>query len=155
MKLAVFSDSHGNPAKMLQYLSENPPDLMLHLGDGAADVLKIKKRFPHLPLRAVKGNCDFGSGLPETEVFFAGPLKIMMTHGHIYGVKRSLLPLVDEAKARGAGLVVYGHTHIPNFTMEGGLYVLNPGSCGFPPRQSCALVSIDKKGEPLCQFLWL
>lgn len=155
MTLAVFSDSHGNPAKMLHWLAENPPDMILHLGDGAADQVKIKNQFPHIPLIAVQGNCDFGSGLPETELFSVSSLKIMMTHGHIYGVKRSLLPLIDAARAEGAGLVIYGHTHEPNFSMEGGLYVLNPGSCGFPPQQSCALLSIDKKGELLCRFVWL
>lgn len=155
MKLAVFSDSHGNPAKMLSWLKENPPDMILHLGDGASDLFKIKNQLPQVPLKAVRGNCDFGSSLPETEIFSINSLKIMMTHGHAYGVKRSLLPLVDEAKARGAGLVVYGHTHEPNFSMEGGLYVLNPGSCGYPPQQSCALVTIDEKGELLCQFVWL
>jgi len=153
LKLLVFSDSHGCPDRMLSTISQISPDIIIHLGDGRIDVSKIKKQFPHIPLRAVQGNCDLNSDLPETELFSVGAVKIFITHGHIYGVKRVLSPLIDEANGLSANIVMYGHTHIADCSMVGGLYVLNPGSCASFSSPSCAEVIIDDKGEIFCRIL--
>ncbi len=155
MKLSVFSDSHGYPDRMLRAIEQSAPDMIIHLGDGGIDISKIEKQFPQIPLKAVRGNCDLNSNLPETELFSVGAVKIFITHGHIYGVKRVLSPLIDEAKGLGADIVIYGHTHITNCSMVGGLYVLNPGTCGYSSSPSCAEVIIDGKGEIFCRILSL
>ena len=154
MKLLVFSDSHGQADKMLDAIAKGSPDMIIHLGDGGRDIDKIKKQFPKIPLKAVQGNCDFGSDLPETELFSVGAVKLFITHGHIFSVKRTLSPLIDEGIARGANIVMFGHTHAAISSMVGGLYILNPGACGgFSP--SCAEVIIDGKGEIFCRILSL
>ena len=154
MKLMVFSDSHGHFERMLSALEQAAPDMIIHLGDGGRDIDKIKKQFPQIPLKAVRGNCDLSSDLPETELFSVGAVKLLITHGHIFGVKRGLSPLIDEAIALGADIVMFGHTHIAVSTMAGGLYVLNPGTCGgYPP--SCAEVIIAGKGEIFCRILMI
>lgn len=142
----VFSDSHGQAEKMLNAIAQGAPDMIIHLGDGGRDVDKIEKQFPQIPLKAVRGNCDFSSDLPETELFSVGKIKLFITHGHVFAVKRTLAPLIDEAIALGVNIVMFGHTHSAISSTVGGLYVLNPGACGgfFP---SCAEVLIDDKGE--------
>lgn len=155
MKLLVFSDSHGYSLKMLSAIEQRKPDMILHLGDGGRDVSKIEAQFPQIPLRAVCGNCDLGSIQPETDFFQVGKVKIFITHGHLYGVKVTLSALVDEARARGADIAMFGHTHIAKFAMSGGIYVLNPGTCGLAASSSCAEVIIDDKGEITCDIIRL
>ena len=153
MKISVFSDSHGHADNMLLAIEQNAPDMIIHLGDGGSDIAKIEKQFPKIPLRAVRGNCDLSSELPETALFSVGGVKIFITHGHIYGVKRTLLPLIDEAAGRGADIVMFGHTHIAKYSMAGGLYVLNPGACGHSISASYAEVEISDKREIFCRIL--
>lgn len=153
MKLMVFSDSHGQPDKMLGAIAKYAPDMIIHLGDGGRDIDRIKKQFPQIPLEAVRGNCDLGSKLPETALLSVGGVKIFITHGHIYGVKHTLSLLVDEACAKNAAIVMYGHTHLANNSMAGGIYVLNPGACGCFGAPSCAQVVIDDKREIFCRIV--
>lgn len=153
MKIAVFSDSHGHPDVMIRAIEHSTPDMIIHLGDGETDVSRIEKQFPHIPLKAVRGNCDFGSDLPESELFSVGAIKIFITHGHIYGVKKVLSPLIDEANGRDADIVMYGHTHIANCSVSSGIYVLNPGTCGLSFSKSYAEVVIDGKGEVFCRII--
>ncbi|MFB0919896.1 MAG: YfcE family phosphodiesterase [Oscillospiraceae bacterium] len=155
MKLLVFSDSHGYHLKMLSAIELSKPDMLVHLGDGGRDVSKIEAQFPQIPLRAVRGNCDMGSVLPDTDFFQAGKAKIFISHGHLYGVKVTLSALVDDARVRGANIVMFGHTHIAKFAMSGGIYVLNPGTCGLAASPSCAEVIIDDKGEISCNLIRL
>ena len=155
MKLMVFSDSHGNSELMLRAIGQGEPDMIIHLGDGARDVGRIETQFPRIPLKAVKGNCDFSSNFPGAELFSVGKVRIFITHGHIYGVKWTLSPLIEEATARGADIVMYGHTHTACYSTESGLHVLNPGTCGYPPSPSYAEVTIDDRGEVFCRIIRL
>ncbi|MEF9971353.1 MAG: YfcE family phosphodiesterase [Oscillospiraceae bacterium] len=151
MKLFVFSDSHGNPGPMLRALEEETPDMIIHLGDGGADISKIKRQFPQIPLKAVRGNCDYSSDLPETELFTVEGLNIFITHGHLFGVKLSCASLIGEAERRGAGLVMYGHTHKAALQRPGELCLLNPGSCGLLPSLSFAVVVVNG-GDFFCRI---
>ena len=152
MKLAVFSDSHGRTTGMVRIVRAVQPDLILHLGDHAWDADVLKKEFPHTPLKAVRGNCDFGSSVPETETFYCESVQVMMTHGHRYHVKTGLDSLLLAAQLSGAGLVLYGHTHIPQFRQFGNLHVLNPGTAGQGPRRTWALVEILPSGVISCRI---
>lgn len=153
MKLAVFSDTHGYPDIMIRAIEQSAPDMIIHLGDSGSDIGKIEKQFPHIPLKAVRGNCDYNFDIPETELFSVGAVKIFITHGHVHGVKRVLSPLIDEASRLDAHIVMYGHTHIADCSMSGGIYVLNPGTCGLSASPSYAEVVIDDKGEVFPRIL--
>ncbi|MGI5984368.1 MAG: metallophosphoesterase [Clostridiales bacterium] len=155
MKLAVFSDSHGRPDAMLRAVKHHSPDMIIHLGDGGTDVDRIKDQFPQTPLKAVKGNCDFNSALPEIELFDIGKVKILITHGHLFGVKRNLSSLIERAIGLEADIVMYGHTHIADYFKVGKLNILNPGTCGYSPSASFAEVTISDSGEILCRILKL
>lgn len=155
MKLAVFSDSHGYTERMLKAIRVSSPDLIIHLGDGGVDVEKIKKQFPLIPLKAVRGNCDFSHELPETDLFSVSGVNIFITHGHLFGVKIDTEPLTSKALKLGADIVMYGHTHVANYFKTGNLHVLNPGSCSFSKSASFAEVNISDSGAVSCQIVRL
>lgn len=155
MKLAVFSDSHGYTVKLMKAIVDCSPDLIIHLGDGGVDVEKIKKQFPLLPLKAVKGNCDYSSDLPENDVFTISGVKIFLTHGHLYGVKGGSAALTAKAERLGADIVMYGHTHVADYSRMGNMHVINPGSCSFSTAASFAEVIISDKGEIFCRIIRL
>ena len=147
MIILVFSDSHGTPLLMLRALKAHPDaGALVHLGDGAAEFRRLSSA-GGLPAYAVKGNCDWAdreaADLKEVLVFEAAGKRIMITHGHTLGVKSGIFTLIGEAKDRHADIVCYGHTHerfekyFPDESEDEngekkGLYVFNPGSCGFP-----------------------
>jgi predicted phosphodiesterase len=55
-----------------------------------------------------------------------------MTHGHKHSVKSYLGALLKDARACKVDAALYGHTHIADcHREEDGLWVLNPGSCGY------------------------
>ncbi|NLH00966.1 MAG: metallophosphoesterase [Clostridiales bacterium] len=146
MKLAVFSDSHGRPERMLDAISRFSPDIVVHLGDGERDLDNIEEKFPQIPLKSVRGNCDLFSALPETQFFNVGKYKIFITHGHIFSVKSTRSLLVERAVQLGADIVMYGHTHIAEYRTAGTLHILNPGSCGLSSSPSFAEVEITEDG---------
>lgn len=155
MKIAVFSDSHGYSDKMINAITQSSPNMIIHLGDGEADVIEIQQLFPLIPLVNVKGNCDTFSVSPETALFEIGKTKIYITHGHIFSVKRSTMSLIEKAKFLGADIVMYGHTHIADRSMVGELHVINPGSCGYSSVSSYAEVTISDSGDVECNIVKL
>ena len=155
MKLAVFSDSHGSPQKMLDAIERMKPDMVVHLGDGERDVILLRERFPALPLHAVSGNCDYRTARPETELFDVCGVKIFITHGHLYGVKSTRARLIDEAMRRDADIAMYGHTHNAQLMTADGFTLLNPGSCGLCVAPTCAEVTIGNGGNVNAQIVKL
>jgi putative phosphoesterase len=145
MKLAVFSDSHGSPEKMLEAIRLSNPDLIIHLGDSQGDTSKIKKQFPQIPLKAVRGNCDMSINLAKAEILTLCGFKLFLTHGHLHSVKSGLSLLYAEAKSLGAHAALYGHTHMADVRMEKGIYLINPGCCGYGAAPSYAEIYLDEK----------
>ena len=76
----------------------------------------------------VLGNCDFAGDYPPEVVFPAGGMRILMTHGHYYKVKSGYQRLVYHAEELRADAVIFGHTHIPEYTQINGIWLVNPGS---------------------------
>lgn len=142
MILAVFSDTHGNTAGMLSAVRRMRPDVLVHLGDNLRDSAELARECPELPLHAVPGNCDFARREPDTDTFMVGLVTVFATHGHRYSVKYGLDSLLNAAHFSGAGLVLYGHTHIARIDYYGGMTVVNPGTSGLSPQPSFALIEI-------------
>ena len=141
MKIIVFSDSHGRDTNMCRALEMNLNrfDLCLHLGDGCREFEALAQQYPGIPFVCVNGNGEELSGEPRvTEtVLEPGHCRIMLTHGHRYGVKYSTTNLEYTAIERDCDIVLYGHTHLPDnryIPREGskGLYIFNPGSISRP-----------------------
>lgn len=132
MKILIVSDTHrrhGNLEKVIE--KEKPFDLLIHLGDteGGEDYIEA---VADCPAHIISGNNDFFSYLPKEKEFVLEGRRIFITHGHAYYVSMSEERLKLEAGERKADIVMYGHTHKPSYTEEGGLIILNPGSISFP-----------------------
>ena len=83
MKFIVFSDSHGDVDHMIRAVRLENPALCFFLGDGEYDLTRLQRRFPSLPVNAVRGNCDLRSTLPRALTCAAGGVRIVATHGHL------------------------------------------------------------------------
>lgn len=135
MKILVLSDSHSTLSFMRRCIDFVKPDVMIHLGDHFDDGTAMKEEYPGISMYQVPGNCDryrCDPGLPEILIPRIGGVDLYMTHGHRHKVKVYLGALLRDARACGVSAVLYGHTHIPDCHQEeDGLWVLNPGSCGY------------------------
>lgn len=142
MKILVLSDSHGAVAPMEQAVEHTDPNLILHLGDCWRDAERLRQSFPQIPLRQVPGNCDFRSDEPAEQLLCLDRFRILMCHGHTYGVKQSLLHAGFAAEAQALDLFLFGHTHRPLVDWRGRTLFLNPGSIGDWQHPSYGVVTI-------------
>ena len=133
MKLLVFSDSHRDGAAMSQILKQTGKsiDAVAHLGDGWDEIHEIMHLYPSIPLYAVTGNCDWGEG-PESLIVSFSSKRIVLAHGHRFGVKAGYLRVSLWAEENEADVCLFGHTHIPDVFYSGKTLMLNPGSVAAP-----------------------
>lgn len=142
MKILVLSDSHGNIANMEQAVEQSFPRMIVHLGDCWQDAETLHERFPNIPLEQVPGNCDFRPDLPAEKLLFCEDNRILLCHGHTYGVKSSLLTAGYAAEEQDLDLFLFGHTHRPLVDRRGKTWFVNPGSIGDFHRPTYAIVTI-------------
>lgn len=138
MKLLVFSDSHSNSAKIKEAIGLHKAkcDCVIFLGDGLRDVTYIQGMYPQITFFTVKGNCDlFGGDAEEERLLYLDSFKILITHGHKYGVKSGYARLAYRARELDADAVFFGHTHVPlDDVIEAAdkkIRLFNPGSIGY------------------------
>ena len=130
-KLVVVSDSHNTPDALKRiFRAEKGCDAVIYLGDGLKDLDLAATEFAWLRIYAVSGNCDFGALEPQDGLAAFDQVVVYYTHGHMYGVKYDLDTLAQAAKARGAEVALFGHTHIPFAETRDGVFLFNPGACG-------------------------
>ena len=150
MKILILSDSHGRKNNMLSAVEIESPDWILHLGDYDKDCADIEAAFPDIPLRSVRGNSDrFSAGLDIDEFELEGK-RFYMTHGHLFTVKVGKTQLINTALERGADILLFGHTHVPHFSMVDNMLVINPGSIGAGGKFYAVLEF--KNGEVSCEL---
>ncbi len=129
MRILVFSDSHGSYYRMRDAVMNHPEaDMIIHLGDGERDISAISDVIGSRRLVQVCGNCDIYSQLPVNEFITAGGAEIFCSHGHTELVKHGTGAFIAKAKAMGAHIALYGHTHQSVTGYEDGLHIMNPGS---------------------------
>ena len=135
MKILVLSDSHSAMSFMRRCVQSIQPNAIIHLGDHFDDGEALHEEFPGIPFYQVPGNCDryrCPPGQPEILIHRILGVDLYMTHGHRHKVKSLLSLLLRDARACKVAAVLYGHTHIADCHQEeDGLWVLNPGSCGY------------------------
>ena len=117
---------------MIRAVEETEPDRIFHLGDCWADSEELQALYPEIPMDRVEGNCDFSYDHQEVIAEIEGH-RILLCHGHQYGVKQSLLTLELAAEEKGADMAMFGHTHHVFYDYQPGLALFNPGSIGSPP----------------------
>lgn len=135
MKILVLSDSHSTLSFMRSCIDAVKPDAVIHLGDHFDDGTAMKEEYPHIPFYQVPGNCDRYRCPPWEPAILIQRVcgvSMYMTHGHKHNVKSYLGALLADARASKVDIVLYGHTHRQDcHREEDGLWVLNPGSCGY------------------------
>jgi putative phosphoesterase len=141
-KLLVLSDSHGdvNALKKVLVWAKNlagaPSDVIsagVFLGDGIADLHRAEDAAGFsCGWRLVQGNNDYGYSLPEADVFDFGGHRFFISHGHRHSVYYGYHRLITAALSTKADTALFGHTHVPCFAKENGLFLINPGSVSRP-----------------------
>ena len=145
MTLLVVSDIHDRSYRLSELLDKHPKhDGFLFLGDGLRSVEREADRITGLA--AVSGNCD-GLSFTSLQIGAAQELlldldgvRVLMMHGHKYGVKVELSRAIARADDLGADVLLFGHTHIPfekelaagsevgSRALKKRLFVFNPGA---------------------------
>lgn len=132
MWVGVLSDSHGDTGQAEKALrAMGTVDLVIHAGDFYQDAIYLEDKFG-VEVKKVVGNCDRGAPGPLEELLDLSGHRIYLTHGHLFGVKQGLLRLDYRAREVGAGMVIFGHTHLPQNEEVNGIRYLNPGSVSWP-----------------------
>ena len=150
LKILVMSDSHGNKENMLNAVDLESPGMILHLGDNDRDCNDIELAYPDIPLRSVRGNCDRISAELDMDEFMIENKRIFMTHGHLFSVKAGKARIIDAAVNRGIDILLFGHTHLPHYSIINNLVVVNPGSIGLGSKSYAVLDITDS--EVLCEL---
>lgn len=150
MKVLIVSDTHGKDTKLEEAVSKEAPfDMLVHCGDVEGREFFIEA-LAECPCCMVSGNNDFFSDLPREEEIYISGNKVLVTHGHNYGVSLNLCGVVDEARARGCRAVMFGHIHRPVLMEQNGVLVINPGSLAYPRQEgrkpSYAVMDTDMTG---------
>lgn len=150
MKIGVVADTHmprcgrSLPLPLVQGLQG--VDLILHLGD--VTTWEVVAQFEAIaPFDAVAGNNDppeLWERFGRKKVLTAAGMRIGLIHGDGFRSttrERAIRAFENEAVA----MVLYGHSHSPDCSREGDLWVVNPGSPTDKRRQphfSFALVTL-------------
>jgi len=150
VKILVMSDSHGNESAVLNAVTLESPDMILHLGDHDRDCEVIGEEFPEIPLRSVRGNCDRSSVGLDTDEFTLSGKRFFMTHGHLFRVKTGVSSILNAAVSRGADILLFGHTHIQKHSVKPEITLVNPGSIGMGGKTYAVLEL--KNGDVVCDL---
>ena len=88
-----------------------------------------------------------------------GSYQVWLTHGHNYYVSMGNEILKEEAEARGADIVMYGHTHKPVVDVGENLIAVNPGSLTYPRqvgrKPSYIIMDLDEQGKAHFEIRYL
>ena len=143
--VGVLSDTHGKLDPAIVELFAGC-DHIVHAGD-VEDRAILERLTALAPVTAVHGNDVEGTcaGLPEcaTVVFDGFSLHVRHDLVMIEALDASVLAAMHDA---GCGVVVSGHTHVPDISRKDGIVYLNPGSASVPRgglARSVALLRIE------------
>lgn len=151
MKVLIVSDSHRENDNIIKAIEkEKPIDMLVHCGDAEGAEALIAHE-AGCPIYIVAGNNDYFTTLQNELVFTIEDRKVLLTHGHFYYVSMGVERLVDEARARGVDIVMYGHTHRPMLEILEDIVVINPGSISYPRQEgrkpTYMIMEIDEYGD--------
>lgn len=122
-------------------------DLIVHTGDFTGlDVLRALERMG--PVAAVHGNLDVAelrALLPVTLVVEHGGMRVGVVHdaGPRRGRRERLL-----ARFPSCDVIAYGHSHMPELTNVGDIWVVNPGSPTARRRAPSHTMAVIEAGVP-------
>ena len=125
-RIGIISDTHGllRPEALDALAGVSA---IIHAGDvGSPDIIAALGRLA--PVTVVGGNVDPPGAYPMTATVDLGGLVAGVAHGH-RAPPGKRVPWLRKTFPR-AGLIVFGHTHVPEISDQGGWTLLNPGAAG-------------------------
>lgn len=147
MKILVIGDTHGKLNKVRDIFPKlTDIDLIAHTGDHYRDALKLSEEF-HIPVVAVKGNCDGSCSSRDFEIIETEYGKLLLTHGHMENADYHLNALMYKAMENDCKAVLYGHTHKALIEESNGIRFINPGSLTRPRDNSDGSYAIVRTAE--------
>jgi putative phosphoesterase len=122
-RIGNISDTHGllRPEAVAALRGS---DAIVHAGD-IGDARVLAELGTLAPVTAVRGNNDYGAwadAVPETALLRVGAVAIYVVH--------ELAEARRNPAAKGARVVVTGHSHRPAVEERDGVLYVNPGSAG-------------------------
>ncbi len=153
MKLLIFSDSHGNAGTMIDIAERERPNEIFHLGDCVRDAETLSYACSGIPVIMVPGNCDGWTGMSDRLLLERSDVRILLAHGHRWHVKSGAGAALADARACGADILLYGHTHQAVCSREeDGLWRVNPGTVGGVYAPATYGVIVLEKGTVTCEI---
>lgn len=156
MKILVLSDSHSALRFMRQCVEKIKPNAVIHLGDYYDDAQALEEEYPAIRHIRVPGNCDRYRCPPFARQVLCEKVcgvYLFLTHGHTHRVKSGIGALLSDARKCRVQAALYGHTHVADCHLEeDGLWVLNPGSCGYGGG-SAGLIETDGNKISACYLV--
>ena len=143
-RVGVFSDSHGDQKAQYDLMEKmGYLDAVCVLGDVFRDAMFLSDLCSGLPQKpafyGVRGNNDLASMLPDSLIADLGGVRAYLTHGHLCA---GPLSLAYRALENECSVALFGHTHIPFYSYEQGVLLVNPGSAGNYCRGGAARASV-------------
>ena len=161
LRIGLISDTHFNDR--LFALPDNlkslwgQVDLILHAGD-VGDLIVLDQLGAIAPVIAVQGNDEPDSvrlALPLRQIVVVRGVRILLWHSHYTDTTEEhahrlgtwegvLRRITAQARAVGAGVALFGHTHVPLIYRLDDVLLINPGaltSATYFTRQAFATVA--------------
>lgn len=155
-KLLVVSDTHLHFINVLEWATNNPHDILIHLGDLVRDGKNLSEALS-IPTILVRGNNDHEAEVPWEITLPIYRHKILAVHGHWENVQRGGGLLAKKAVENGCDIALFGHTHQrADHTLQG-VRLLNPGSATSPRDFERSILSLEicDSGELYVNFVLL
>lgn len=155
MRILIVSDTHHDFDALYRLVlrEKDTLDLLLHLGDCVQDAEDLRSEYPLLPMRFVRGNCDYACDAPDTAVVDAAGVRLFLTHGHLFGVNNTTERLAAKARQQDASVALFGHTHRRFWQNAAGVQLFNPGSLSKPRDgvRSYGIIEVVQH-QPVCSL---
>ena len=155
-RIIAVSDIHGNLPFFLALMEKvrlTPDDILILLGDlleKGQDSLPLLRHLMALSrthtVYPVCGNCDGPSDLPAQRILTLEGKRVLLCHGHTYGVKSGMGGAIAAARTQGVDALLFGHTHEAFCDLLEDLWVMNPGSIGSLLSPTYGIIRITEAG---------
>ena len=129
MKVLVISDSHQKLDTLIKIYEYEKPEVVICAGDHSRDGEELSFVCPDSKYYIVRGNCDiFDRRYDDEMIFELEGFRILLAHGHEYGVKYSYTSIEERGRNLECDIVIFGHTHIQYLVSKNGITLFNPGA---------------------------
>jgi putative phosphoesterase len=129
MKILICSDSHKRLDIFQKIIEKELPEIILFAGDHSTDAIDMSYVYSDIEFFIVRGNTDyFDKDTADKLIIEIEKEKVLLVHGHLFGVKSYMHELENEAESDKVNICIFGHTHIPYYKEKNKIKYVNPGA---------------------------